>query len=369
MLQILDRYLLRELALSVAAATLVLLVITVGGTFADVLNKVATGRVPAAVMFPVLGLRVLDGMSVLLPVALFLGVMLALSRLYRDNEMHVLGAAGMGAAGLLRPATMLALPTALVAGLISLWLGPLAVRTANAMVQDANRSVIAAGLEPGRFVELPGRAGVIFVETMNTRGTELGRVFIENERENRDGSTRLDIVTAASGRLFQGSSEAGRFLALEDGYRFEGVPGANDWKRMRFARNEVALVAPGGAEGNVEKLHGQATAALLASSDPAAQAETAWRLGTPASVLVLMLLAVALSRQRPREARYGRLLVAILVYLLYANLLAIVRVGLAQGRVPGWSGLWWVHLTFFATAAWVVWQQYRVPQIAEEATR
>lgn len=367
MLQIIDRYLLRELALSVAATALVLLVITTGGTFADVLRKVALGRLPGTVMFPVLGLRVFDAFSVLLPLALFLGVMMALSRLYRDSEMQVLAAAGMGAAGLLRPAAMLAIPLALLAAVVSLWLGPAAVREADAMVKVANRSVIAVGLEPGRFVELPGHAGVIFVDSMNSKGTRLGRVFIENERESGDGPARLDIVTAASGRLYHGSEESGRYLALSDGHRFEGRLGLDDWKRMTFERNEIALTTPTADDGGSDTDHGKSSLALMRAGDLAARAELAWRISVPISVLVLTLLAVALSRQTPREARYGRLLIAILVYLLYANVLALVRAGIVQGRLPPWLGLWWVHLLVAGVAAWIVWRQYRVGPTPEKA--
>lgn len=361
--RIIDRYLLRELATSVAGTAVVLLVITVGGTFADVINRVAAGKVPASVMFPVLGLRVLDVLSVLLPVALFLGVMMALSRMYRDSEMHVLGAAGMGARGLLAPAAMLALPVALLAGLVSLWWGPWAVRTADAMVSDANRSVIAAGLEPGRFVELPGAAGVIFVDSMSHKGTELGRLFIARQRTTAEGVQRVDVVTAAGAQLYHGSDASGRYLALRDGHRYEGRLAGADWKRMRFARNEIAISTPGADSARKDDLHALSSLRLLQARDIEAHAELVWRIGTPLAVLVLALLAVALSHQAPREARYGRLLLAVLVYLLYSNLLAIVLAAVRQGRWPAWLGPWWVHLGVALLAAWIIWRQYRVPRI------
>src|SRR5690348_17561847 len=71
MLSILDRYFLRELAQTVAATTIVLLAIITGTTFAKVLQQVAGGSFPASVMFPVLGLRTLDGLTNLLPLAGF----------------------------------------------------------------------------------------------------------------------------------------------------------------------------------------------------------------------------------------------------------------------------------------------------------
>ncbi len=365
MLRIIDRYLVRELATSVGATAIVLLVITVGGSFADVLRSVAAGRIPGSVMFPVLGLQILGAMSVLVPVALFLGVLLAMARLYRDSEMHVLGAAGVGAMGLLRPTAMLAIPLAILTGLVSLWLGPLAVRTADAMIAEANRSVIAVGLEAGRFVELPGHMGVIFVDSMAAKGTELGGIFIESERRDSEGNTRVDIVTAAKGRLYHGSEESGRYLALIDGHRFEGRLGQLDWRRMRFERNEVALPKQA-VDGGVD-IEGRPSMELLADGDRPARVEFGWRLSAPISALVLALLAIALSRQSPREARYSRLLIAVLVYLLYANVLGIVRAGLLQGRLPPWLGLWWVQLLTVAIAAWILWRQYRVPKPAAGA--
>lgn len=357
MFRIIDRYLLRELAQGAGATAVVLLLITAGGTFADVLNKVALGRLPGHVMFPVLGLRVFDALSVLLPVALFLGVLLGLSRLYRDAEMHVLAAAGMGARGLLRPTAWLAVPLAIATGLISLWLGPAAVRMSDTMVADANRSVIAAGLEPGRFVELPGRAGVIFVDSMNRDGSMLGRVFVETERATVTGTT-LDLVTAAKGRLVTGGGD--RYLELDQGYRFEGRLGEDDWRRMQFAQNGIALTAPRDDVDTSDPDHSLPTVALAAARETPAKAELAWRVAAPVTVLVLALLALPLARQSPREPRYGRLLLAILTYLLYANILALMRTGIGAGRVPAWLGLWPVHVVFGAAAAWLLWRQYRV---------
>src|SRR3546814_7234304 len=89
--------------------------------------------------------------------------MLAISRLYRDSEMAVLNAVGFGPRQLLRPVALIALPVVLIVGLCSLWAVPYAMRTSRAMVETANRSLLVAGLEPGRFVELPGKQGGLYV--------------------------------------------------------------------------------------------------------------------------------------------------------------------------------------------------------------
>jgi len=56
-----------------------------------------------------------------------------------------------------------------------------------------------------------------------------------------------------------------------------------------------------------------------------------------------MVLAVPLARLRPRQGRFGKIGVAILVYFLYSEGLSAARTWLEGGVVPSFVGLWWVH--------------------------
>lgn len=369
MLRILDRYLLRELALSVMATAVVLLVIVTGGTFARVLQQVANGAFPASIMFQVLGLNMLDASTALLPMALFLGVLLALGRLYRDSEMHVLASSGMGPRGLMRPALLLGVPMAVLIGAVSLWLGPWSVRTSHALVASANRSVIAAGLEAGRFTELPGRGGMIFVDSMNRSGTKLGRVFLASDTPAHDGQPeRIKVVTAARGELYQGDAGDRRFLALFDGWQYQVPLGRDNWRRIRYERNDVALSSVQSADdGPQDTVHARPTGALFGVDDAEVRAELAWRMAVPVTSLVLVLLALPLARQTPREPRYGRLLIAVLSYFLYLGVMSLARALLAQGKVASAAPLWAVQLLVAAFALWAFWRQYRPWQRRGEA--
>src|SRR5690606_25819122 len=106
----LDTYLFREFAQSTFAALVVLMIVSLGGVFADVLGDIARGRVPAGLMLAQLGLMVLNYLPLILPLGLMLGLLLAVGRLYRDSEMPVLVATGVGPRRLLRPFLMLVLP-------------------------------------------------------------------------------------------------------------------------------------------------------------------------------------------------------------------------------------------------------------------
>ena len=310
MLSILDRYFLRELAQTVAATVVVLLVIVAGSAFAKVLQQVANGSFPASVMFQVLGLRTLDGLTNMLPLASFIGVLMGLGRMYRESEMHVLSSSGMGPAGLIRPVMILGAVLVAITALVALWVGPWAVRTSDAMVAAANRSVIAAGLDAGRFTELPGKGGIIFVDSLSRDGSKLGHTFVATQRSSKDGLPHLKLVNAASGQLYQESDGGGRFIALRKGWQYDIPLGADNWRQMAFERNDTSLSSVQ-ADDDDDPAHAKDSWTLARSNDPDDQAEFAWRANAAPLTLVLLLLALPLSRQSPREPRYGRLLLAV----------------------------------------------------------
>jgi lipopolysaccharide export system permease protein len=358
MLSILDRYFLRELAQTVVATVVVLLVIITGSAFAQVLQQVANGSFPPSVMFQVLGLRMLDGLPNLLPLAGFIGVLMALGRMYRESEMYVLATSGMGPAGLLRPVLLLALVLVTLTAVTSMWLGPWAVRTSDAMVAAANRSVIAAGLDAGRWTDLPGKGGIIFVDSLSRDGSQLGRTFVATERSSRDGHTHLKVVTAASGQLYQESNGGGRFIAFRNGWQYDIPLGADNWRQMQYQRNDTSLSSVQPDSGDDDPIHAMGSLTLAQSSDPAARAEFAWRLSAPPMTLVLLLLALPLARQHPREPRYSRLMLAGAVFYLYFLLLMLGRAQIGKGHWHSQAPLWALHALVLALAGWMLWKQH-----------
>lgn len=74
-----------------------------------------------------------------------------------------------------------------------------------------------------------------------------------------------------------------------------------------------------------------------------AAAELHWRMAMPVSVLVLALLAFPLSRVNPRRGKFTQLLPAILIYIIYGNLLFLGKAWIFKGTINFNLGLWWVH--------------------------
>lgn len=355
MLRLIDRYLLREILTACAAVLAVLLLILIGNVLAETVNEIVRGRLPAALLLSQIALRSVDAVAFVLPLCTFLGVLIALGRLHRNSEMAVLAASGLGTRDLLRPLALVALPaTALLAGLV-FWWSPLALDKAERMVAEANRSLLVAGLEPGRFVDLPGQLGVIYVGAMDAGGTQFQRLFVQRERDGR-----LDIVTAASGQLYYDRAGASRYLSLTDGFRVEGEIGKPNFRTMRFARNDIELPEPPSARR--ERSEALRSIGLLwASTSPSDRAELHWRIGLPLSLPLLMLLALPLAQSAPRQSQYGRIVAAVIGYFLYGNLLALGRGWLALGQIPFGLGLWWAHAAVLGTALVLLFAAERLP--------
>ncbi|WP_045728433.1 LPS export ABC transporter permease LptF [Xanthomonas sp. GPE 39] len=357
----LDRYLLRDFVQSFSATLVVLLVVSVGGVLVDVLGNIADGRIPAKLLFSQLGLQFVVYLPLILPLALMLGLLLALARLYRDSEMAVITAMGVGPRRLLRPILMLVVPVVTLVGLCSLWLGPWADRTSDQLVNEANHSLLMAGLEAGRFTSLPD-GSIVYVSTLSGDGTQLSNVFVQRQKDGR-----LDVVTAQRGAMFfEGKAE--RYLRLQDGYRFEGPLAGDglDYRMMRFANNDVALSERSAARKDDDPAL-LSTAALIRDPRPQANAQLHARLAPPLLALAFALLTLPLSRSSPRQQRYGRIMLAFLVYLAGTNLMFIGTQWLSTDKLPRVLGLWWLTLPLLTLAVWMYLRDGRLSRPRRQA--
>lgn len=352
---LIERHLLRQFAETVAAVAIVLLLVTLGALFMDLIAEIAKGKVPAGLLLSQLGLRSIRFLTLVLPLALFLGLLLAIGRMYAESEMAVLAGIGIGPQRLWKPLLYVSLPVLLLVAGASLWIAPASANKAKQMIEVANRSFLIAGLEPGRFVELPGKGGVLYVTDLSTDGTRFRELFVQ-----RDVNGRLDIVTASEGSL-QLMGETQRYLRLRDGFRVEGAVGQRDFRMMRFEKNDVR-VPDRERNASGKDLSAHSTLALLSDGTPLARAELHWRMAMPLLVVALTLFALPLARSEPRQPQYGLVLFALLVYLVGMLLLLLGTGLIGNGKMAPWLGLWWVHLPMLLLAGWLFVRDGRLPR-------
>lgn len=340
----LDRYLLRETAASALAVTLVLLAIMLSTRFARYLGAVATGELPRALLAEVVGLSSVQYLVLLLPAALLLAVMLTLGRLYKDSEVAAMMGCGVSLGGLYRPFLWLSTLMAMLTAWLAFDAGPWAGRQVDFIFKDSRRLVQYTPFEAGRFKTLAGGRAVFYTEQIDSQGEKLTTVFARVQE--REGES---VVMASEGRQEIDTASGERKITLYGGWRYAGTPGNAAFDVIRFQEFETRITPPAFAYLNSKRKLAD-TSDLLASNDREDKAELAWRIAAPVSVFVLGLLAVPLSHLRPRQGRYAKLVLGIVLYLIYSNLMGLGQAWIAKGQVPVGLGLWWVHALFGSAA-------------------
>lgn len=342
MFRILDRYIFREIAQSWLAVTAVLLAILLTNQFARVLGEVAKDKLPKDAIFQIIGLTALQYLTILVPIGLFLAVMLALGRLYRDSEMPAMMACRVGPLDVYRPLSWLLVPLSLAVGWLAMEVVPVALTEIERIGVEARRQADLASIEPGRFTTNNREGAVVYAEKVLAEGT-VENVFLQ--RATEDG---IEVVVAERGQQVASDDPDTRYFVLHDGRRYEGIPGTSRFRVMEFAEHGIPYRLPSAEEPELEP-RAMRTAALLQSASAEAMAELHWRIGIPLATFVLAVLAVPLSRSQPRQGRYGRLAIGLLVFIIYFNLMSAGKAWLEQGSVAPAVGIWWVHaLMLFA---------------------
>jgi len=335
--RILDRYIFREIAVTWLGVTMVLLMILLTNQFARILGDVAKGKLPRNAAFDVIGLSAAQYLTILVPIGLFLAVMLALGRLYRDSEMPAMMACRVGPSGIYRPLMWLLVPLALGVAWLSIVGTPTALTKISQIAAEAKREADLASIEPGRFTVIGPDRAVVYGERISPDGV-MENVFLERQVSG----DVVQVVVAKRGEQVESEDPDTRLLVLHEGRRYEGVPGTPSFRVVEFVEHGIPYQLPSLRASN-PRPRAMTFGRLRTSSDPEHIAEMQWRLSVPIATVLLALLAVPLARSRPREGRYGRIAIGMLVFIIYLNLLSAAKAWTEEGTISPLLGLWWVH--------------------------
>lgn len=355
-LSILQKYILREWFWTSLAVSIVLLIVLLGAFVGEMLNDIADGRMPAGLMTMLLLLHLPEALGNILPLAGFVAVMWGLGRLYRDHEMAVMRSSGFGWKQLLKPLFSLVVPLAVILLVLGLSVAPKTAQMAEKQLEQAFRSAAVWGLQPGKFHQLQHGNLVIYAEAIEEDGAALRNIFIKQRDAERE-----QVWVAQTGRYWMDDKTGDRYLILEQGKVVDMAPGQLDLRVLNFARNDLRLPEPEFRTRKKVKINSKPSSELLGDENVESIAEFQWRLTPAITVIVLGLLAIPLAHSEPREGRGVRIVLGILVYLLYGNLLYLCRSWIADGILPVYIGMWWVHAVFLIISFVWVRQQGRFP--------
>jgi lipopolysaccharide export system permease protein len=330
--------------------TLVLAVVVGFLGITVLLGRAVRGDLAEDIVMKVLGLQTLKRMDLLLTLGLYLGALLTLSRWYRDSEMTVLAACGVGLVQLLRPLLILTAAIAVAIGGFSLYFNPWASARMERLKIEREQQRQPVSVAPGVFNETSGRTRIFYAEGVNREGI-LTNVFISGLEQGKE-----TVMVARSGYPMVDQRTGDQFLVLVDGTLYEGVPGDAGYRLVKFSTFHMRL-EPKPVQLAPAKVEEIGSAELYQQSDLPAQAEWHWRISKPIMAAVLAVFALVLAYTEPRRGRLSNIFVAILVYFFYSNLLALGQTLIKKGQVPGSVGLWWVHAVMLVIALYLLRQR------------
>ena len=343
MWSIVDRYFFTEIVKVFVAIMATLLLVVASMLFLRTLEQVNVGNLQAGLVLQFLGLQLLRDTATLLAPASFLAVLMALGRMARDSELIAFTAGGLSLRRVFRAVLLFALPVALLTAWFSLVLKPYA--SAQIQLIESRKDDEAtriSGLQAGRFYQQSDGGVTFYAADMDSGGSFTG-VFVQDRR-----SDPPRVVLAEQGYYRESGVDGEQAVVLEEGRRFDGVPGDAAYTVLDFARLTYYVNGGGATQAARQRRAATPTTELLASEDIRDRAELEHRLAAAVGVIALVTLAVPLTQLSPRRRSGGRLLLAFLAYFAFFNGQRLAEEWMTAGVTPQWLGLLWYQAVIVA---------------------
>ena len=347
---LIDRYIVREILRPVVLGVGLFLLIYTGFSLSKNLSLAADGLIDTITALQLVGLSSLTTLEVILPTSMFFSVLFVMGRLYQSGEMAVFASVGISPLRLMVSVGIASFLVALLVALLSIYGRPWAYENIYRLEARAISQIDASNVSAGRFVSLDKDGYMFIAEDYSDREQQHQRVFLFQTHKDETGQQYNELIRAESARLPRLDPGQEAVVVFNNGYSYLLAPeDDSDWA-MKFGEMSVVWAA---AEQAREKYRNKAspTADLALSDQPKDIAEYQWRLSTPLATFLLAMLALPLSRSRPREPHMRTNVIALAVYLLMFAEITVVRTLVEQGRIAEDPGLW---LAYFPPAVLLV---------------
>jgi lipopolysaccharide export system permease protein len=330
---IIRRYLVKQVVSTSVVVVALLTLIMMGGRLIKYFGVAAQGRLDASVLFSIIGYRLPEFLTLILPLGFFIGLMLVFGRLYTDNEMAVLNSSGLSRnhlARLLIPMTagVMAIQIALM-----VWVGPWGVYK---FEQLTSAQAVRTGFDlvrPKEFVS--SGPYTIYASDLSEDRKNLKDVIFY-QRSEQDNKPDL-IILAREAKRVEIPNDTANVVDLLDGRRYEIYQGQPRYSQAEFKSYRLRIENDKESSIGSSAINAVTIGKLWAKRDDSVvQSELGWRVFGPWVIVIALMLATALSEVNPRQGRYYKLLPAILIFASLIVLMMAVRTRVSRGDLSVW---------------------------------
>ncbi len=335
---IIEHYIYRELFQKLLWIMSLLILVIASNRFVGFLADAAEGDLPADMVFLMLAYKMLATLPKILPISILVAMLLAFSRMASDRELVILAASGISKLFQMGVVLRFALAFCLFGSVVTLFLAPWAEQGVHNLKERAKQESDISGIKAGQFKEFSQGDRVVYVQNPSPDKASMEEVFLQVRQQGK-----LGLLTSDSARFRLDKKSGNKYIVFSDGRRYVGKPGLLDYQITEYEKYAILTES---AETNAPgaKSAALSTSEILGSDSRIHQAEFQWRISLIISSLLLSLLAILLMQAHTSERRYMPFVIGISIYLIYSNLLGIAKTLLNRDVIPGFIGLWWVHL-------------------------
>ena len=343
-----DSTLRRDLARNFGATLVVILTIVLTMMLIRTLGLAAGGQVAPQDVVLLLAYVALGHLPTMLALSLFIAVVATLSRMYRDSEMAIWFASGVGLARFVQPVLRTSWPVLLVVALLALFVWPWQNQRSVELKERFERRSDLSRVAPGQFQTSDDGSRVFFIERDSADSRTGRNVFILTSLANAES-----VTSARSGQIEWLGDD--RYLVLSRGQRNEQNLLTGEKTLARFEAYRIQAGERVLSQMDDLPTKARTSVDLMLLPTPANQGELVWRLGLIFGAANLTLLGIGLAATNPRRASNWNLLFALLSFVVYYNVINLSQAWVAGSRVSMGTALVAAHGGAFVIALALLW--------------
>jgi lipopolysaccharide export system permease protein len=337
-----------ELFFNSLSTILILSGIVVAQRGVVVFRLASKGIIPNDSILTILVFSLLKYLPILLTLTLFLTILLTLSRWFRDSEMMIWFSSGLGLTSFIRPILFFSLPIILLIGFLSLYLSPWATQKSEEYKAGLKNRDELATISPGSFKESKSKDRVFYVEGFGDLGSKVKNVFVQSEQNGK-----LGIIVSNEGSRVSTNTDD-EYIVLKKGKRYEVNHENNHFTEIKFSDYGFLVEKKLPPIIDVNQVEAMPTLLLLLTKGNREIAEFVWRVSLPISGIVLIILAIPLSFINPRSGRSVNIIIAIMIFAIYNNLMGVTQSYINLGKLNPYVGGSIVHLLIILIASYLM---------------
>ena len=326
---ILQRYLLKDIFSHTGAVSLVFLFVILASRSIQYLEQVSRGELSVELVFWVILFRLPQFLELIIPFSFFLSMVLVIGRLCSENEMMILEQNGYSNSRIIRLFFLASLFFALLTSLFSFWLTPNFQSNLDDIYQETSFEEDFNSIQPGKFAVLED-GSVFYAEDKN--GRVFSNIFLNFSITEIEQPKQF--LTAKKSFFSKNDPD---LIVFEDGQSFS----KDEENEVKMSFKSLSMNLRRNSSSDEEPSHRNMSEVQSSSLN------NIWKISFPLLTLIAVFLAVPLSKTKPRQGRYSKVLPCIFIFLVYIGILLLVKGWLDEGRITFVLSLILVHLSFF----------------------